>query len=675
MGERVQPGPGVEKSRGSHDAVVTFDKEYIVKLSTLFILVLGTSVYSLFAYGEKLPAGQLIITSENPQTFQTGGDGVFRPPGDSGLEKTDYFEKSVVPAENMPFTKAIRVRTRDYRGEPWGVEIISPPTKPIEANDVLFLTFYIRGLKTQHESGGTRFSVRFQRWGSPWTGWLYMENLTVTVGQGWKKFQYPFVCPVGLPLKKCMVTFWMGYKNQEVEIGGVQLVNYGKKVKVDDLPITSISYPGRELDATWRKAANERIEKYRKGDLTVTVTNANGQPVPDATVEVKMQKHAFLFGTELNPPALLAKTAEGKTWTPAESALYQSLVKKLFNSVCVAHFISWRQWERPSVKHEKDAGIQAVDWANENGLKVVGQALIWPKHHSMPDDLKGLDKPGDFIQKRIMDHIVDEATAMQGKIYAWMVMNEPHCVYAYQLFERLGGKNLPLEPEPEWRNDWVNTVGGLDKVAEWYKAARRSNPTAKLIINDSGLLTGGGKDQDRIKVSLDFYRRLAKYNTPVDIITEEAHFLSDLTDPAQVVKILDQIYADQKKEFWITEFDVNTPDLNLQADYLRDFLTATFSHPSIGAFLLWGFWEPNHWQPQAAMVRQDGSFKPAAKQWVDLIYKKWWTNETGKTDTHGKFQTRGFLGDYAITITANGKTVETKTFLPKGGNTIKIIIK
>jgi GH35 family endo-1,4-beta-xylanase len=648
-----------------------------MKLSTLFLLVLVfyTILYPVSVYGKKLPAGQLIITSENPKTFQTGGDGVFRAPNESGLEKTEYFEKTVVPAEKMPFKKAIRVRTRDYRGEVYGVEVISAPTEPIKEGDVLFLTFYLRGLKSEHESGGVRAGVRFQHWGAPWTGWFHMEDITTTVGQGWKKFQYPFVCPVRLPVKTCMLTFWLGYKNQEIEIGGVKLVNYGKKVQVEDLPITSISYPGRETDAPWRKAAAERIEKFRKNDLTVMVTDANGQPVSGATVEVKMKKHAFLFGTELNPPALLAKTSEGKTWTPAESAQYRALVKKFFNSVIVGHFIAWRQWERPSVKHEKDAGIKTVEWANENGLKVVAQAFIWPKRHSMPDDLKWLDKNGDFIQKRIMDHIIDEGTALRGNIYGWMVMNEPHCVYAYQLFERLGGKNLPLEPEPEWRNDWVNTVGGLDKVANWYKAARRADPNAKLILNDSGLLTGGGKDTERLKVSMDFYRRLAKYNTPIDVITEEAHFLSDLTDPARVIKLLDQIYAEQGKEFWITEFDVNTPDTNLQGDYLRDFLTATFSHPSVGAFFMWGFWEPNHWQPQAAMVRKDGTFKPAAKQWIDLIYKKWWTNASGKTDTVGKYTVRGFLGDYSITVTGKDKSVETNTSLTKNGNTVRIVLK
>ncbi len=649
-----------------------------MKFSAVLFLVLVscTSVCSLSVHGEKLPPGRVILTSETPERFMSGGDTVFRPAEKSGYEKTKDYERSVVAVTNMPFTKAFRVKTQDYRGEVYAVEVMSWPTERIEAGDVLHLTFYLRALKSGHESGGARATVRFQRWGSPWTGWLHADNLTATVGQGWKKFQYPFVCPGSQGVKSCMLTFQLGYANQEIEVGGVELINYGKKVKPENLPVTSVSYPGRESNAPWRKAAAERIEKIRKGDLTVVVEDAKGRPVENAKVNVAMQRHAFLFGSEVNPATMWEMTTEGRTWTPQEAAKYKAMIKKYFNAVIVAHYIAWRQWERPSVRHERDAGVKAIDWANENGLKVVGQALIYPKRHSMPDDLKWLEISGEALHKRVMDHIKDEATALRGKMYAWQVVNEALCSYAFQVFDTLGGKRMaPIDPEPDWHDDHVNTVGGFDKMAEWFKAARRIDPGAKLVMNDAGFLTVGGKDPSRIKLSLDMYHRLAKYDTPIDVITEEGHFLSDLTDPARVVEILDQVYADQKREFWITEFDVNTPDLNLQGDYFRDFLTATFSHPSVGAFLLWGFWEPNHWQPQAAMVRADGSLRPAGKAWEDLVLKKWWTNASGKSDADGKFAVRGFLGDYVITVTVNGKTVEAKTFLPKNGNTVRIVVK
>jgi hypothetical protein len=60
-----------------------------------------------------------------------------------------------------------------------------------------------------------------------------------------------------------------------------------------------ILYPGQEPDAPWCKAAAERIDKYRKSDLTVRVVDRDGKPVRGAKVHVQMQRHAFGFGTFL----------------------------------------------------------------------------------------------------------------------------------------------------------------------------------------------------------------------------------------------------------------------------------------------------------------------------------------------------------------------------------------
>ena len=53
--------------------------------------------------------------------------------------------------------------------------------------------------------------------------------------------------------------------------------------------------------------------------------------------------------------------------------------------------------------------------------------------------------------------------------------------------------------------------------------------------------------------------------------------------------------------------------------------------------------------------------------WCDLIFNQWWTNETGKTGDTGKFTTRGFLGDYRITVTHAGKTLVRETSRAKSG--------
>src|SRR5215216_180336 len=53
------------------------------------------------------------------------------------------------------------------------------------------------------------------------------------------------------------------------------------------LPL-KLDYKGREANAPWRKEAEARIERSRKADLSLTVTDAAGQPLPDAELSIKL---------------------------------------------------------------------------------------------------------------------------------------------------------------------------------------------------------------------------------------------------------------------------------------------------------------------------------------------------------------------------------------------------
>lgn len=122
-----------------------------------------------------------------------------------------------------------------------------------------------------------------------------------------------------------------------------------------------------------------------------------------------------------------------------------------------------------------------------------------------------------------------------------------------------------------------------------------------------------------------------------------------LTSPERLLEILDR-FAEFGLPIRITEFDVNVDDLQLQADYLRDFLTTVFGHPAVIGFQMWGFWENAHWRPEAALLRADWSEKPNALAYKQLLFEDWWTNAQGVTDDAGRFQTRAFYGDYTATI-------------------------
>ena len=124
----------------------------------------------------------------------------------------------------------------------------------------------------------------------------------------------------------------------------------------------------------------------------------------------------------------------------------------------------------------------------------------------------------------------------------------------------------------------------------------------------------------------------------------------------------------------ITEFDVTTRgDEALAADFTRDLLITTFSHPAYTGFVLWGFWEGAHWKPETALWRKDWSEKPTAKVWRDLVCKQWHTQEQSKSDDQGRTAFRGFFGTYEIKVhTPQGNRTVTVDFAPDKPQSPKI---
>ena len=125
----------------------------------------------------------------------------------------------------------------------------------------------------------------------------------------------------------------------------------------------------------------------------------------------------------------------------------------------------------------------------------------------------------------------------------------------------------------------------------------------------------------------------------------------------------------------VTELDIWTADEKLQADYFRDFYTLVYSYPAFEAIISWGFWENSHWRPDAAWYRKDFSIKPVGEVHKELVYDKWWTNETGVTNANGKYTLRGYEGKYVARVIVGNKVVEQAFTLDNKGNSVEIILK
>ena len=142
-------------------------------------------------------------------------------------------------------------------------------------------------------------------------------------------------------------------------------------------------------------------------------------------------------------------------------------------------------------------------------------------------------------------------------------------------------------------------------------------------------------------------------------------------EPVGIPKVLTAL--DRMAQFGlplvITEFDQPTSDERLQGRYMRDFMTAVFSHPAVDSFIMWGFWEGRHWRPEAALFREDWSVKPNGQAYLDLVFGQWRTEETGRTDAQGSHRTRGFLGDYIVRVRHEGRTLTRSVTLGRDGVT------
>lgn len=383
----------------------------------------------------------------------------------------------------------------------------------------------------------------------------------------------------------------------------------------------------------WRREAEQRIETIRKAELEVVVEDREGRAVQGARVAVRMQRHAFPFGTAV---------AESLLVSPAGEQYRQELVRH-FNFAVLENALKWPNWETWG----RTTGQRALEWLAQQGIPVRGHTLVWPGWQHIPAWVRFLENDPAAVADAVREHILEVAGALRGRVVAWDVLNEPYT-----------------------NRDLMRLLGD-EAMVDWFRWARQADPQAQLFINDFGILSAGGEDRAHQDAYFETIRFLIQRGAPLDAIGMQGHFEEPLTPPERVLAILDR-FATLGKPIWITEFDVDVPDEQRQAAFFRDFLTAIFSHPAVEGFLMWGFWDGAHWKRNAPLFRRDWSLKPSGQVWRDLVYDQWWTRAEGVTDERGRFEVRGFLGDYEVEVSAGGQSQKTTLRLSREGARVKV---
>jgi GH35 family endo-1,4-beta-xylanase len=424
------------------------------------------------------------------------------------------------------------------------------------------------------------------------------------------------------------------------------------RVKISTTADPPPPYAGAEPNAPWRAEAVTRIDAIRKADLRVTVTDAAGNPVPNADVGVHMQQHEFSFGSAVQAYRL-------RDNNPAYDT-YKQKVAELFNMATIENNLKWPAWNGEwGSNFTQQGAANAIDWLNDHQIKVRGHNLIWPGYANLPQTVKNvLDgvplnaAEQQQLRNLIASHIADIAGEFAGELAAWDVINEPRT--NHDVMDNLSEGNLAM--------------------VHWFQQARAADATAKLYLNDYGILSsGGGTNTVNQQVYYDTIEYLVDNGAPIDGVGFQGHFSADsLTGPVQLWTIFDR-FAALGLDMQITEFDLPVTDEQLQAQYLRDLMTAVFAHDGLNAFVMWGFWEGAS-APNAGMFRNDWSIKPSGQEYLDLVFNQWWTDEDVSSDPLGEALVRAFKGEHDVSASFGEFSETLDAFLGDGGLDLEIVL-
>jgi len=505
----------------------------------------------------------------------------------------------------------------------------------IRKGDALLVRFIARAIKARQESGEAEGLLTFQQVGAGGTREL---TQAFSVGPDWTRISAPFVATRDYAAGEAGTTIAFSNLEQTIEFSELEALNFEQRIAVSALPVTRFTYVGRDSKAAWRTQALQRIEQIRTAPLAIRVVDRRGKPVAGASVAVEMTQSAFLWGSAVSAERLQEKSADADR--------YRRQVIDLFDTTVIDNGFKWPRWVQPAFRAR---ALESLDWLRAQGKRVKGHNLAWPAWKFSPGFITSDPTKRAQIAALSDAHIREITAATKGKLIGWDVVNEP--LHETDYFE-----HMPRE-----------------HVAQWFKIAQASDPAMKLTLNEYGMLNRSSSPL-MIADLLEFSRMLRANGARVDVLGVQSHVGQTPRAPVAVLSDLDLLAADGQ-EIQITEFDMNSQDEALQADYTRDFLIALYSHKAVSGFLMWGFWQSEHWKPDAAMFRADWSEKPNLAVWRDLVLDRWKTKLVQTTSAAGEIAARGHLGRYRATVTLGGKRSVGAFELAGGGAPVVITLK
>lgn len=387
---------------------------------------------------------------------------------------------------------------------------------------------------------------------------------------------------------------------------------------------------------------NASIAKYRKGQLIV-------QAKRGSKVNVEQVRHEFWFGCAI-PNSL----AGGMS--PDNLKKFKEKFLENFNAATTENALKWMIME-PQKDKENWAVIDTIlSWTEKNNIPLRGHNIFW-----------GIFKSPNTGQQYVQNWVVELSDAeLKQRIQ----------LRAENVTKRYKGRFYEYDLNNEMiHGNYYEDRLGPDITKLMFQWAHKGDPDAKLFLNDYDVLINDSPLGIGLTEYMAFIRKLLKQGIPISGVGAQGHSHLETFDRKVLKNALDSL-ATFNLPIRITEFNLPgmrskykslqlTPEQEeAKAKEIVDYYRICFAHPAVTGILMWGFWEGANWIPSSSMYKSDWTPTPTAEAYHNLIYKEWWTSESGVADSGGLFKTLAFYGTYKVTV--DGVTKEIDLYKVKG---------
>lgn len=303
-------------------------------------------------------------------------------------------------------------------------------------------------------------------------------------------------------------------------------------------------------------------------------------------------------GGDLPPLAVAGRAVDKLIGAAVQAALlndtrYGAVAAREFSYFTAEYEMKWNALQPAPGVHDFSRGDAIVAFADMQGARVKGHALVW--HQSTPAWAEALTP--DQLRAALTDHIRTTVEHYRGRVMAWDVVNEAIAD---------GGGGL--------RDTIYRQKLGDGYIAEAFRAARAADPGALLFYNDYG---GEGMNTKSNRI-YDLVRDLRAQGVPVDGVGLQMHLSANSRPSDAAIAANMRRLADLGLRVNISEMDVKINDvpggpaarLDAQRATYRDVVRLCVTEPRCDAVTFWGFTDAHTWLTGDSPLLYDSSYQP-----------------------------------------------------------------